>query len=445
MAVVEENWQTKRQTIKERTKFMFNNELLSDVKFVVPASTGGSESKKVIPAHKFVLAISSPVFFAMLCGQMAETTDSIELPDCEYESLLELFRFIYSDEANLSGSNVMQVLYLAKKYIVPSLAAKCTKYLRDNLDVSNVFCILPHAQKFDDKDLEDRCWEVVEKQTVQAVTSDEFATLERSLVESVVKRAALRVKEVELFKAVDRWATRESERQGMTPEGHVKRRILGEEIVKAIRFPLMSEKEFLSVVFDSHILTIQEVGDIIKHYNGILASPLPFIQVARIDWISASHQCQRFKKSYLPGDGGWNYSDRADGICFAVNTPIKLHGVQHFGSEGGEYSVSLEVKDTTNGSSVVKQSGSYTSVKHETDTYYSFDVFFKPPVCLEEERKYEIQALIDGPSSWYGAEGQTSVECEGIQFNFISSNNSPNGTDVTGGQFPDLIFSKVKF
>ena len=62
---------------------------------------------------------------------------------------------------------------------------------------------------------------------------------------------------MELFKAVDRWATKESERQGTTPEGDVKRRILGEEIVKEIRFPLMSQKEFASVVFDSYILSFQ--------------------------------------------------------------------------------------------------------------------------------------------------------------------------------------------
>ena len=58
----------------------------------------------------------------------------------------------------------MQVLYLAKKYIVPSLAKKCTEYLRDNLNASNVFFILPHAQKFENKDLEDRCWKVIKEQ-----------------------------------------------------------------------------------------------------------------------------------------------------------------------------------------------------------------------------------------------------------------------------------------
>ena len=120
MAVVDESWQTMRPTIKERITFLFNKELLSDVKFVVPVSNGESESK-VIPAHKFVLAISSPVFFAMFYGQMAETTDSIELPDCDYESLLELFRYFYSDELDLSGNNVIQISYLAKKYMVPSL------------------------------------------------------------------------------------------------------------------------------------------------------------------------------------------------------------------------------------------------------------------------------------------------------------------------------------
>ena len=60
---------------------------------------------------------------------------------------MELFRYMYSDEVILSGSNVMGVLYLAKKYMVPSLADQCAEYLQDNLDASNVFGILTQAQK----------------------------------------------------------------------------------------------------------------------------------------------------------------------------------------------------------------------------------------------------------------------------------------------------------
>ena len=126
---------TTRYTIKERCKFMFNNELLSDVKFVVRDAEGGSESmaRVKIPAHKFLLAISSPVFYAMFYGELAEKKDSIDISDCHHASLLELFRFIYSDEVILNADNVMQVLYLAKKYMLPSLADKCTEFLRENL------------------------------------------------------------------------------------------------------------------------------------------------------------------------------------------------------------------------------------------------------------------------------------------------------------------------
>jgi len=118
-AVKEDFWQsTARSTISGRGKSIFNQQLLSDVKFVVRDSQGGS---KRIPAHKFVLAISSPVFFAMFYGELVETKDFVEISDCEYESLLDLFRFMYSDEANLNPDSVMQLMYLGKKYMLPSL------------------------------------------------------------------------------------------------------------------------------------------------------------------------------------------------------------------------------------------------------------------------------------------------------------------------------------
>ena len=451
MATLDDNWQTKRSTISERTKFIFNNELLSDVKFVVPTSHNESEnrkSQKCIPAHKFILAISSPVFYAMFYGEMAETSGTIQLPDCDYESLLELFRFLYSDEVNLSGSNVMQVLYLAKKYLVPSLADKCTEYLQEHLEASNVFSVLPQAQKFEDKDLEERCWEVIEAQTENALTSEEFVTLERSVVESVVKRERLNVKEVDLFKAVDRWATKEVERQRLSPAGEVKGRILGEEIVEAIRFPVMSQKEFASVVVDCEILTKREIGFMMKHYVGVgLESSLPFTHSPRQPRTGLMHRICRFTKVIPPEipNGSWHYTrGKSDALNLTVSKPAMLHGVQHFGSEDNEYTVSLEVKDLANGFSLVKQTGTYSSEKDETNGYYNgFDVMFHHPVCLDVGKTYEIVSLIKGPSSWRVIEGKNSDEVEGIQFSFSKSASSSNGTDVGRGQFPSFIISRM--
>jgi len=164
---------------------MFNNELLSHVKFLVRDYEGGSESMKKIPAHKFLLAISSPVFYAMFYGELAEKKHSIDISDCDHKSLLDLFRFLYSDEVKLNADNVMQVWYLAKKYMFPSLADECSKFLRENLDTSNVFHVLTDAQKYQEKDLENHCWEVIDKETDQAVKSDGFVTIQKSVLEEL--------------------------------------------------------------------------------------------------------------------------------------------------------------------------------------------------------------------------------------------------------------------
>ena len=336
MSVNAENWQITKPTIRERSKHMFNNDLFSDVKFVARGPNGESESKQVIPAHKFVLSISSPVFEAMFYGELADTTDTIELPDCEYDSLLELFRYMYSDEVNLSGSNVMGVLYLAKKYMVPSLADKCTEYLQKNLDPSNVFSILPSAQKYEEKNLVDRCWKVIDKYTEEAVKSDGFATIERSLLEAVVVRDTLSVKEANLFKAVNLWATNECERQGLTTDGEIKRRILGESIVKGIRFPVMKQDEFANVVIDSKILTPEEVTAFSKYYNSALNSPLEFSESVRSGFHDDKiYRCGRFR--YVI-ENAWLYSGRKpECIDFTVDKDIMLHGVCLFGRENTDF------------------------------------------------------------------------------------------------------------
>ena len=438
-----DHWQTECSTISERTKFIFNNELLSDVKFIVPASNiNESESRKMIPAHKFVLAIGSPVFCAMFYGKMAESTDSITLPDCEYDSLLEFFRYLYSDEVNLTGSNVMHVLYLAKKYMVPSLVDKCSEYLRDNLEAANVFSILPHAKKFEDKDLEDRCWAVIEKHTEEAVSSEEFVTLEKSLVESFVKREVLNIKEVELFKAVDLWATKQAERQEITPDGEAKRRIIGEKALKAIRFPLMSQVEFLSVVPDSRILTTDEIVDIMKHSNGILTTPLKFSVIPRTKPFTVT--CHRFESFCAPRNC-WCYTcGKSDRVCFTVSKNIHLIGVEHFGREGSSYTVSVDLIDTVSGLCVVKKSGSYISElkQHDSKTFYGFDVLFNSPVHLKQNNRYELVSLIQGDRSFYGEEGKTNIKCHGVSVTFRDSEKTDdsNGTNTYRGQFPALLF-----
>ena len=61
---------------QERAKSLLINGKLSDVKFVVPSflheGTTEKLKKMVIHAQRFLLAIASPVFYAMFCDKLAE-------------------------------------------------------------------------------------------------------------------------------------------------------------------------------------------------------------------------------------------------------------------------------------------------------------------------------------------------------------------------------------
>ena len=424
----ETNWQTARPNIRERAKFMLNNDRLSDVKFVAANSNGESESKQVIPAHKFILAIGSPVFEAMFYGELAETKETIELPDCDYESLLELFRYMYSDEVNLSGSNVMGVLYLAKKYIVPSLTDKCTEYLKEKLDRSNVFSILPSSQKYEEKALEDRCWKVIENQTEAAVKSEGFETIERSLLEAIVARDTLTIKEVALFKAVDRWATKQCEKQSLAAEGKIKRRILGEEVIKAIRFPLMTIEEFASFVPDTNLLNLDEITVLFKFF-AIKTSPVAFSKVARRKPICRVGRFQSVKM----GGCGYGSDGSSHALDFTVDGNITLKGICLLGSENNTYTVTLHLNEISTGINVISKAGTYSSERLQCKglSYYGFEVLFDSGAELKKNTQYRIQATIAGPPSGCGEISLRKGEESGVTFTFTSGR----------GHFSEFLFS----
>ena len=118
----------------ERNEYMWNKSLMSDVKFAFP-NTSDAGTYKIIPAHKYVLAIGSPVFYAMFYGGMAEVRDIIEITDSDPDSFLHFLLFLYCDEANfVEVVSAIKVWYLAEKYGVPSLSRVGVNFLDGNMD-----------------------------------------------------------------------------------------------------------------------------------------------------------------------------------------------------------------------------------------------------------------------------------------------------------------------
>lgn len=441
MASKEENegWQTTRKTLTDRVEFLLNNSLMSDVSFVVRNASGEEES---LAAHKFVLAVSSPVFYAMFYGELAERKNKIVLPDCDSESFLEFLRFLYSDKVDLSGRCVMQISYLAKKYIVPELETKCTNFLKENLSPENVFDILPLAKKFDEAELVVRCWEVVDRSTQVALQSETFPSITKELLAEVVKRDDLRIHEIELFQAVDRWATAECERKDLEPIKDSKRIVTGEEILSNIRFPLMSQDQFAEKVPCSGLLSKDEIIDLFMSFNGVSVSSLKFVKrPRRLISPRAFSRC----KLHTQDSYWWCHSDsRNNTLVFSVDSPVLIGGVRLFGSQGMAYGVLLKLYSIAcerdeGAPALYSVDRAFMTDEEERNGYYGFDVVFDHLIPLQDNVQYEICAEITGPNLRYDSSELGMVDCNGIHFR---SRSQTNDTIENRGQFAEILFHK---
>lgn len=74
------------------------------------------------------------------------------------------FRYMYCDEVQLEADTVLATLYVAKKYIVPHLARACVNYLETSLTAKNACLLLSQSRLFEEPDLMQRCWEVIDAQ-----------------------------------------------------------------------------------------------------------------------------------------------------------------------------------------------------------------------------------------------------------------------------------------
>lgn len=184
------NWQATKPTVRERNAAMFNNDLMADIWFVVGCDGElllvmkshwltltellPLEQVQTIPAHKYVLATGSSVFYAMFFGGLAENKSEITVPDVEPSAFLTMLRYLYCDEIQLEADNVLATLYVAKKYIVPHLCRACVNFLETSLTAKNACLLLSQSRLFEEPELMQRCWEVLDAQVGSCCTILQF-------------------------------------------------------------------------------------------------------------------------------------------------------------------------------------------------------------------------------------------------------------------------------
>ncbi|CAB4042988.1 BTB POZ domain-containing 6-like [Paramuricea clavata] len=424
-----DDWQSSKKTVLQRNAYMFDNELMSDVSFTC------GESSRIFHTHKYVLATSSAVFFAMFYGDLAQKESPICLPDADEESFKEFLRYLYTDDGKITAENAIGVMYLAKKYLMMSLTKKCCKVLEASIKPDNVFVVLEQAIQFDEQKLEAKCWDIISKKTQECINSEAFCNVGSHTLKVLLKRRPLELAEVEVFKAVLKWVDGECSRQGLNIEEDkmARRRVLGDSVYE-IRFLEMSQEDFAKYVSSTRILTEAEVISIFQKFSGL--------DVAGLEWKE-----QKKRQPYIVGfsrfdvanaSSGWNYRGGSDALILIVNKAVLFHGVRLFGDSGGSrYEVKFTVKNEN-----VK--GTYTS-ERDNDRGWGYDVMLPKPVPIKRDEKFTIIATIEGPQSHIGNKGKSSVKVGDIvvTFNDAPYSLSSNCTNKAVGQFYKIFLSDL--
>lgn len=439
-----DDWQSTRETVRERNKYMFLNPMISDVSFLVHDSTKDDGGKVSLPAHKYVLAISSPVFFAMFHGGVAEQAKQIDLPDCNSECLTEFLRFIYYDELQITATSVLGVMYLAKKYLVLSLIRRCGQFLEERIDPNNVFETLIQARQFRVEELEKRCWFIVDLNTKQCLESPSFLELDCAAVKSLLRRETLRIEESELFEYCMRWAKNQCTREGLEPSGNNLRSIMGDALFY-LRFPVMTQKQFAEKVVPHNILTDREALNVFLHFSTPDSKPgVSFPCVPRSG--RPMRRCCRYTEApsphhwYRPPSNGTGRREEILTFTVTSESPVYIAGgrifTRTFGLsdvESRRDKVKLWIKEESPQEKVLGFiEGEYLPDNSGTFSGDGFDIKFKTAILVKSGMRYSLHCVI-----WF-SQGVTSnkstpqkdVVFEQIKFTFENLYYGSHFTEV---------------
>ena len=183
----------------------------------------------------------------------------------------------------------MQLLYVAKYYLVRSLERRCIDYLRSELNVENALVLLNHRTLIDDEDLMNKCRECIDREFEEFAKTEDFKDINYDYLDKILSRDSIEAKEVSIFNGVLEWAKQACTRKNLPITGENQRTVLGDAFYK-IRFPTMTEEEFTDTAAQSDILSVEEKLSLFLHFSGKKQN-LPFVSRRRQTSFCKIHNC----------------------------------------------------------------------------------------------------------------------------------------------------------
>uniref|UniRef100_A0A8C5E3H3 BTB/POZ domain-containing protein 9 n=1 Tax=Gouania willdenowi TaxID=441366 RepID=A0A8C5E3H3_GOUWI len=253
--------------LSEQLGALVLGEEYSDVTFIVEGNR--------FPAHRVILAARCHYFRALLYGGMKESQPQAEvvLEETRSEAFSMLLHYLYTGRASLSAAReevLLDFLGLAHRYGLQPLEDSTSEFLRTVLHTNNVCLVFDVASLYSLSTLSSACCAYMDRHASDVLSSDGFLTLSKTALLTVVRRDSFAASEKEIFQALSRWCRQHED------DAHT------QEVMSAVRLPLMTLTEMLNVVRPSGLVTPDDLLDAIKtrsesrnmelNYRGMLIS-----------------------------------------------------------------------------------------------------------------------------------------------------------------------------
>ncbi|KAL4224244.1 BTB (POZ) domain containing 6b [Mactra antiquata] len=200
----------------------------------------------------------------MFFGPVADKNEVIEIPDIEHDIFDYILRYMYTDVCELTGDNVLPILYGAKKYCLPELADRCSIFLEHSVTSDNVCVVYEHAKMYDMNSLVKSCFELMIKDSSAVCNADSSVCLSHDSLLEFLSSEHLTGEELDHFRFVNKWANQKCLSSSMEPTSENKRKVLG-EIIKLISYQLIKAEDFARIVIPTKLLSAKEESQIFQY------------------------------------------------------------------------------------------------------------------------------------------------------------------------------------
>lgn len=255
-----------------------------------------------IPAHKVILAASSPVFDTAFFGSMPEKNE-INVEDACADAYKEFLQFFYLKKIKLSQEHLQNVFYLCHKYQLDKCSTVCSEFLKKYLTIDQMCMGYQLAIHLEQDDLKEYCEREICSNAEQIWKSEGFLNCDWKILSEIVKTFEFRGREIDVLEACIDWARNSCKQNKLNVDKENIRNQL-KDVIYDIRFNQISNAEFATYLEDNIISPYDsvELEDIIRIIGGKKINSTKFncsYRFVDFHWNNSEIiKCQRAKKNF---------------------------------------------------------------------------------------------------------------------------------------------------